>query len=497
MEFIQKVQKRYRRQAKSPSATWSIRSTVTPFPSTASKFFYGKDWDFYAALFFIVLPIYGVATLSWLHVTYSFLLDSTPSFSVPRKLLLAWSVLECLFSLYHLSIQRTYQSLVSYPKVSMDRLRSLYQDCLEQLTDFEEQLPLWFFDAPVASILRGNVKEWLCWAMFCRNIDDIEDGSEEDRFIDEMLGLLEARSGHLFKPGRNPAVKCCRLNLDPVESVHRPFIFYATVQFLNFAMNLLLKYRGFCRYPSGILSYWLLPGGPNCQDERPIIFIHGIGMGLCSYVSFLSSLHRQSRKTGRPMVLIELPHISMSLFCQRPFHTTPFTMSTTISVIDHIFETHGLAPRGIVVGHSLGTIVAGWIVKERPQLVERTVMVDPVCFQLYEAYLCQNFVYKLPRTGLELVLWYFIAKEACIAWYLGRWFWWHQNIMFPKDFPSLDQTQIFLAEKDRIIHAPRVYKYLKSNNVPAVMFEGYGHADALLVHTKEQDRMVQAIIKDV
>ncbi|KAG2178274.1 hypothetical protein INT43_003527 [Umbelopsis isabellina] len=68
--------------------------------------------------------------------------------------------------------------------------------------------------------------------------------------------------------------------------------------------------------------------------------------------------------------------------------------------------------------------------------------------------------------------------------------------MFPKDFPSLDQTQIFLAEKDRIIHAPRVYKYLKNNNVSAVMFEGYGHADALLVHTKEQDRMVQAIIKD-
>jgi hypothetical protein len=69
--------------------------------------------------------------------------------------------------------------------------------------------------------------------------------------------------------------------------------------------------------------------------------------------------------------------------------------------------------------------------------------------------------------------------------------------MFPKDFPSLDRIQIFLAEKDRIIHAPRVYNYLKRNNVPAIMFEGYGHADALLVHTKEQDRMIQAIIKDV
>jgi hypothetical protein len=68
--------------------------------------------------------------------------------------------------------------------------------------------------------------------------------------------------------------------------------------------------------------------------------------------------------------------------------------------------------------------------------------------------------------------------------------------MFPKDFPSLDQTQVFLAENDRIIHAPRVYEYLKRNDVPAVLFKGCGHADALLIHTPEQDKMVQAILKN-
>lgn len=68
--------------------------------------------------------------------------------------------------------------------------------------------------------------------------------------------------------------------------------------------------------------------------------------------------------------------------------------------------------------------------------------------------------------------------------------------MFPKDFPSLDQAQVFLAEKDRIIHAPRVHEYLKRNNVPAVLFKGYGHADALLIHTKEQDMMVHAILNN-
>jgi hypothetical protein len=228
MQILRRLQKRLRRQTITVNTFWSIRSTVTPFPSSQSNFFYGKDWDFYLALFFIVIPIYGVSIASWMHVIYSFALDpATTAFSAPRRLLLGWSILECMFSVYHLSIQRTYQSLISYPRVPLDRLRSLYSDCLEQLTDFEEQLPLWFFDAPVSTIRRGNVKEWLCWAMFYKHADDICNGSEEDLFLDEMLGLLEARSGHLFKPGWNRAVKCCRLNLDPVNSVHRPLAFYA------------------------------------------------------------------------------------------------------------------------------------------------------------------------------------------------------------------------------------------------------------------------------
>lgn len=177
-----------------------------------------------------------------------------------------------------------------------------------------------------------------------------------------------------------------------------------------------------------MVSEWVCNCHGNCDYQQNCSYLYTENthhcLGLCSYVSFLTSLHRKSRNTNRPIVLIELPHISMSLFCQRPFHTTPFTMSSTLTVVDEIFERHQLNTSATVVGHSLGTIVAGWIVKERPNLVDQTVLIDPVCFQLYEAYLCQNFVYKLPRTGLELVLWYFIAKEACIAWYLGRWFWW-------------------------------------------------------------------------
>lgn len=227
MQILSELRKRFRRQTKTVNSKLSIQSTVTPYPSSKSNFFYGKDWDFYVALCFVVIPIYGITIASWVHVFYSFVLDSSASFSAPRRLLLGWSILEVLFSLYHLSIQRTYQNLINYPNVPLDRMRSLYSDCLEQLTDFEEQLPLWFFGAPLSTILRGNVKEWLCWAMFYKHTNDIRDGSEEDIFLDEMLGLLESRSGYLFKPGWNPAVKCCRLNLDPVKSVHRPLAFYA------------------------------------------------------------------------------------------------------------------------------------------------------------------------------------------------------------------------------------------------------------------------------
>jgi hypothetical protein len=53
-------------------------------------------------------------------------------------------------------------------------------------------------------------------------------------------------------------------------------------------MSLLLKHYGFQRYPSGALSYWLLPCNADTTDNRPILFIHGIGMGRCSMGMMLS-----------------------------------------------------------------------------------------------------------------------------------------------------------------------------------------------------------------
>ncbi|GAB5586469.1 hypothetical protein Unana1_01369 [Umbelopsis nana] len=130
-------------------------------------------------------------------------------------------------------------------------------------------------------------------------------------------------------------------------------------------------------------------------------------------------------------------------------------MSSTLEVVDEIFERHQLKPKAAIVGHSLGTIVAGWIIKERPNIVDKTVLIDPDwtwCFGIL------------------------LRKKHAL---LGIW-----------DVGSG-------AENDRIIHAPRVHQYLKRNDVPSVLLKGYGHADALLIPTLEQDMMLQAILIDI
>ena len=69
--------------------------------------------------------------------------------------------------------------------------------------------------------------------------------------------------------------------------------------------------------------------------------------------------------------------------------------------------------------------MVAWVVKERADLVERVVLVDPICFLLHLPDLAYNFIYREPRNWIEWLLWYFASRELYINWSLGRCFYWY------------------------------------------------------------------------
>ena len=76
----------------------------------------------------------------------------------------------------------------------------------------------------------------------------------------------------------------------------------------------------------------------DATDEAPLVFVHGVGMGLATYISFILALVR-SVGSVRRILLIELPHVSMKLGRE----DVP-SMDTVLQTAAAIFKQHGLAP---------------------------------------------------------------------------------------------------------------------------------------------------------
>jgi len=192
------------------------------------------------------------------------------------------------------------------------------------------------------------------------------------------------------------------------------------------------------------------------------------------YVSLVKSIRQLH--PSRPVFILELPHISLKVFHSVPSH------DETVSAMDFIFERHGLHGRNCsFIAHSYGSIVAAWILKQRPNYISKLCMVDPVCFTLWEPDLIYNFLYRVPSKPIERLCQFFVAQDMLVAFTLFRNFWWLQNILFPEDLKILQDSSVFVSSHDFIINASEVHGYLKDRMGPGKVnvMNGLSHGSFL------------------
>eukprot|EP00798_Chlamydomonas_sp_ICE-L_P022042 gene22042-29108_t len=121
----------------------------------------------------------------------------------------------------------------------------------------------------------------------------------------------------------------------------RPFSWYACVEFLFLVKHIVLLSAGFtahhlrCHtyYTKGIAPRGTTRGGvasqgsgltthlkgcdtcesgcEKCENEKdtPVLFLHGVGIGLLPYIPFVMKLVA----TGRPVIALECAHLGMRL----------------------------------------------------------------------------------------------------------------------------------------------------------------------------------------
>jgi hypothetical protein len=95
-----------------------------------------------------------------------------------------------------------------------------------------------------------------------------------------------------------------------------------------------------------------------------------------------------------------------------------------IDGVKELFIHHAIRS-AVFIGHSFGTTCVAWFVNEAPWLVHSCYFNDPVCFLLNEPDVCFNFMYRTPTNPIQLLLYYFSARELGISTVMRRHFWWY------------------------------------------------------------------------
>ncbi|KAI0677587.1 hypothetical protein C8Q78DRAFT_960231 [Trametes maxima] len=510
-----------------------------------------RDLTFYLVLVVAVLPIWSVVPLSWAFVIHTLHSGLIWTFAWRGWGLFALALSEVFFSVYHYNLtsfvagpspngpSSLHELQAVFKRVLQAGLASLPEEGFDEETldvdrpgspeealtvldyydpraiDFRNYLRTWFNRVPWSAIRRHEMFSWLYWSIFNAAFPGIDEVSEtHKKVLNEVIQMIEHRSGSKIPDGTNPAANPLRLTLDPVNVTWRPLVWYAWVALSNAFLRRNLKtrwnakigvYKGL-EYVLRVPPTWNAHTGP-----RPIVFMHGLGLGLTQYRRFLG--HLFTALPEYPVLVPLLPHVSQEIFHSRflrpmgreemtqclagllaelgwagssePSSDTSDSEEKTVSESEESTTTVR-TPKGVtMLSHSNGSFSHAWMLKAYPRMIIRSCFVDPVTFCSWEGDLCYNFIYKPCSNGLDLVIKYFVGTELGVANFLQRHFDWSANCLWYEQIPHArdpQKTMFFLGGKDSIIDATRVKRYLTSHGVrKGLWFDPDGrHGQALL-----------------
>ncbi|KAI1451830.1 hypothetical protein F4805DRAFT_449882 [Annulohypoxylon moriforme] len=447
--------------------------------------------------------------------------------------LLAYCVLDTLYAiLIYIPHNRRLKKEANHPPpLSREERRAIFQRCFANVPDGRRYLQMWFLGADESEIRRDNVRDFILWAFFDRWPGN--ESEEEDVELDGYVDAIEELLGRRLEPGRGKA-EGLRLTLDEVETRYRSIAWYLVVGVVDLVSHCQLVWNGFhyhAQSPSSILSvipprlqdlfarrhseseelsYWYRPH--TAAGKLPIVFLHGIGIGLYTYVPFLAQLNSEQNGQGQiGIIAIENLPISFRLTGE------PLRRSDFLRQIATILDAHGW-DKFVLVSHSYGSVLATHMLRseELADRIASAVLIDPVTILLHLPDVAYNFTRRRPREANEWQLWYFASMDPGVAHCLGRHFFWKDNIVWKEELVGaargssvervgggdqgvratarpLRKVAVCLAERDLIVDTLMVAQYLSTDGDGWVALSQTDGGDASskgwsMGHSMGQDR---------
>ncbi|WFD29606.1 hypothetical protein MSPP1_000615 [Malassezia sp. CBS 17886] len=461
------------------------------------------------------------------------------------------SLTEVLFSLYYRYLNSTVQRPTPYPR-SRERITQALSvavaeglaeegapvddmlDCSRvphrlpvfrkplaaddaRAVEFRSDMSRWFRGREPDEVTLVEAREWAAWALYETAYDALpalrpDDGMRPREFVDEAVALFEQRRGMPFvKTAHGDASVCAApimITMEPVQARFRPLGSYLAVHAVNaLLMRLWQRQHGMRRLRAGDVEYllveppgWSVDAAVRKEAPPPLVFLHGLGIGLAEYVVTIRALLDPQRSPNpRPLLVPLQPWIGTGLFSRR--FLKPWGPDEAASTVRRMCEQHGYDRCGVsVLSHSMGTIVHTWLLTRVPDLLQRSVLVDPVGVQLWMPHLTYRFLYKEAGSFIEYVLRYFVAHELGNANMCRRHVNWSDCAVLPADIPRDPRhIRFYLAAEDTVFDAPAVQRSLARNGLrDATEFhKGLHHGELIMAPSAVFDRIVRDLDEPV
>ncbi|RFU79290.1 hypothetical protein TARUN_2930 [Trichoderma arundinaceum] len=451
-----------------------------------------------AIFFFRYTPLIYTTILAAIYFWYGW---DTAHQTLVVRVLSGFIIAEAsFFGLIYLPYMRQLNRKAEYPPpLTSEERWALFNQCLENVQSMEGYLRWWFMGAELKDIRRDNLRDFLLWGFFDQAGEDVEmnGGAPEDvaRDLDDFVTKIEQRLGRPLRDGRGSAT-CIRLTLDDVETTYRGITWYAVIFFVDQITHLALSWQGFKFYARGPatalatfpprpqeiftsrrsrapqLSYWYRPHATN--DCDPVVFFHGIGVGLWTYVDFLADIHAAKENGGgRGIGIIAVEILPVSFRLTSP----PLGKAEFLRQMGKILEHHQW-DKFTVTSHSYGSVQTTHLLHSPAlrHMVTSVVLIDPVTVMLHLPDVAYNFTRRRPREAYEWLLWYFASTDPGVAYSLGRYFLWRENIIWKEDLlyhgnaepRERRKVAVCLAGRDILVDTSSVAQYLTDFRVAGI-----------------------------
>ncbi|KAF5487437.1 hypothetical protein CGCS363_v013121 [Colletotrichum siamense] len=438
-----------------------------------------KTWPQYIAIRILIVLMKDLGLLCLTYFYAIFALGGVPAIVHPFSIVIeVIGAIEILFYLFFFLPYKWYlQSFKPYrpPPMSRSQRAQLFYKALSLVPDGEDFVRKWMLNAHIEDIRRENLKDWLLWGLFERDGTTERPTQEIDEECERYIDDAEEKFGIKLKPGRGNA-EALRLTFDPVIIRHRSLFYYVVIGFLDNLMAFYLLTQGYRHYKQPFttffkvfplrfinlipfrrsaadgMSYWYRPH--KSKTQRPIVFIHGLGIGLIPYMFWLRTIPKD---VG--ILAVEMLPIATRVTTY-PLQPTPELAEMIAKCVAQQRAAQpapGKGERGVwddfvLIGNSYGTLLM-------PQLLQRAdfaprvaacILIDPVSMLLHLPDVAYNFTRREPtpsirgRTGHgnEWEIWWASATDAGTAYTLARRLCWRESLMWREMLtPSLRSAE--------------------------------------------------------